>query len=339
MKKIPNSLWWILGYFIIYMISLKYIPTTVGSLTLAFIFVLIIENLSKLLIKLFRGKIKRGYSILASSLIFYGVMSYSIYSIVPIVIKEGRNISNFIISFLSKPTEQLFPGIRKEFLNVIQDILQWLGEMFSKYAGEIGGFVISKIPTIITFTTLLVVASTYISIVLPKIKNFHSYIFPNSDRDISENFLKELYSDLERFVGGQMINAFFVGLIVWIGMVIFKINHAGFLGILAGITDFIPFLGVIVTAIPAIFIGLSQYKMWGLLYVLIVLTAANQIEGWILAPKILGDRVKLNWFVVLVAMLALSEIYSFTGVLIAVPILIFIRTIWRVYIIDILKNT
>ena len=339
MKKIPNSLWWILGYFIIYMISLKYIPTTVGSLTLAVIFVLIIENLSKIITKLFKGKIKRGYSVLISSLIFYGIMSYSMYSIVPIVINEGKNIASFITNFLSKPTDQIFPEMKEEFLNVIQDILKWSGEMFSKYAGQIGSYVISKIPTIVTFTTLLVIASTYISIIFPKIRSFHVYIFPTSDRETSKRFLKELYSDLERFVGGQMINAFFVGLIVWIGMLIFRINHAGFLGILAGITDFIPFLGVIITAVPAVFIGLSQYKVWGLLYVAIVLTAANQIESWILAPKILGDRVKLNWFVILVTMLAFSEIYGFLGVLIAVPFLIFIRTLWRVYITDILKNT
>ncbi len=331
MRKLDASFYWLLGYFISYFLLLKVIPVTMGSLTLALLFVLIIENLSFLIGKWL--KLRRGFLILISSLIFYGILIYSIYSIFPIVMKEGSKLLEYLQTLTSQSPDNLFSGIKNEKIaKMLSDMLSWAGKTFTTYAGEIAKTIFSKAAAIITSVTLLVIASTYLAAILPKLKRALPYMFPKSSLEKTEDFLRDLYSDMKKFVGGQMINAAIVGTIVWAGMAILGMKYSGFLGLLAGITDFIPFLGVFITAIPAIFIGTSQYGLWGVVGAIIVLTIANQIEGWILAPKILGDRVKLNWFLVLITMLALSEIYGFIGVLVSVPFLIISRGIWREFI-------
>jgi predicted PurR-regulated permease PerM len=253
---------------------------------------------------------------------------------------QWKGVSKFVADFIGKDPRSFFPGIENEqILKVVKDFMDRVGQIFSSSLGGVLTFAISKIPDMITATLLLVISSTYIVIVLPKLKGMVPYMFPKSTVSDTEKFLRNVYSDMRKFVGGQMFNAIVVGTVVWIGMSIFGIKYAGFLGILSGVTDFIPFLGVIITGVPAILIGISHQGLLGLIKVLIVLTIANQLESWVLAPKVLGSRVRLNWFVVLVTMLALSEIYGAIGILISIPFLVTLRDVWREYMVDYLQKT
>ncbi len=337
MKKLDPAFYWILFYLLSYMIALKLIPTTAGAFSLAVMFALIIENISNLIQKL---RVRRWIAVLLASLIFFGIISYSMYRVIPILIEQWGNVSAFVSEFMNKKPSDIFPYLKgDETVQIFKSAMDNIGQLFVSYLGKTLTFVVSKIPDIFTATLLLVISSAYLVIVLPMLRNAIPHMFPKSTLDRTYRFIASLYSDMKKFVGGQMFNATVVGFIVWCGMMLSGIKYAGFLGILSGITDFIPFLGVIITGVPAIFIGISQYGLLGILKVLIVLTIANQVEGWILAPRVLGERVKLNWFVVLITMLALSEIYGVIGILIAVPFLVMTKDIWREYITDYLKRT
>ncbi len=339
MRKFDPALLWIVGYSILYLITLKVLPMTAGALTLALLFALIIDIISSLITRFFR--IGRNVAVIIGSIVFLGVMSFSIYSIFPIVLNEGKNILNFILDLVGKPLKDVLPNVEEgsQALKLAEDVMDWLGSMFAEGFEKLATTVLSKIPDVATGVTLLIVASTYIALILPRFRSFIPYLFPRSTLSRTEGFLRTFYGNMKRFVGGQIINALLVGVIVWAGMSIFRIKYSGFLGILAGVTDFIPFLGAFITAIPSVFIGLSQKGLMGLIQTLIVLVVANQVEGWILAPKVLGNRVKLNWFIVLVTIIAFSELFGFTGVFISVPFLIVLREIWRYYVVDILKRS
>ncbi len=318
-------------YLLIYLVLLKIVPLTLGSLTLAFLFSLIITAISELLNKIFRF---RTISIVVAGIIFLGAIAFSIYGIFPIMVNEGKKVVDFLGNFSEKSIEEMFPWLEEgsKALEFAQDVLNWLGKTFTSGFGNVATFLVSKIPDIATSATLLVIASIYIALTLPKIGELSLNLFPKSDEERARSFLVGVYSNMRRFITGQLINAFIVGLIVWFGMVIFSIKYSAFFGVLAGITDFIPFLGVVITAIPSIFVGVSQKGLVGIFQVVLVLTVANQVEGWILAPKVIGNQVKLNWFAILVTMIALSEVYGFIGVLISVPFLIVLREIWRYYL-------
>ncbi len=121
-------------------------------------------------------------------------------------------------------------------------------------------------------------------------------------------------------------------------MTVAGIQYAVFLGFLAGVTNLIPFFGVIITAVPAVFLGLAKYGLFGLLRVAIVLVAANQIESWVLSPKIQGDRMELNWFVILLGILLFGGLFGIVGVLFAIPIMVFIKEFWICYVQEALKK-
>ncbi|HDM70194.1 MAG TPA: AI-2E family transporter [Thermotogales bacterium] len=321
-------------YFFSYLVLLKILPVTVGSLTIGFFFVLIIDALAKIIQKIIKLPV---LSKLLASIFFLGFMALSIYNIIPVVLNEGKSVFDFVIKFSEKPLSEHFPGISEKNLEFLENLFDNIGIWFGKFSENILSHLVSILPNLITSTILLVLASSYITFVLPKLPRFIPLVFPGDELERTKSFLKRVYRDLRLFVSGQITVALFVGIMVWFGMSLSGIKHPLFLGFLAGITDFIPFLGVILSAIPALMIGISQQGMIGIIKVVIVLTVANQIESWFLVPKILSNRLNLNWFLILVTIIGFGELYGFIGVLIAVPTMIMVKNFWGEYILGKVK--
>ena len=191
---------------------------------------------------------------------------------------------------------------------------------------------ISGIPNAVTAVVIFIIAATYLSSLKPVFRDNLWRFFPRSTRKKSLAFVHDYYASIKAFISGQLIIALVVGLIVGFGMSIAGVPYAVFLGFLAGITNFIPFFGVILTAVPAVFLGLVNYGLWGLVRVGIVLVIANQTESWVLSPKIQGDRMELNWFVILIGILLFGGLFGIIGVLFAVPIMVFIKNFWIRYV-------
>ena len=185
---------------------------------------------------------------------------------------------------------------------------------------------------------IFVIASAYLTALVPLFRKNLWRFFPSSTGEKSTKFVSHYYSSIKSFISGQLIIAAVVGLIIGIGFTIAGIPYSVFLGFLSFVTNFIPFFGVIITAVPAVFLGLSHFGLWGLLRVGIVLVLANQIEAWFLSPKIQGDRMELNWFAILVGILLFGSLFGIVGVLFAVPIMVFIKEFWISYIQEAFKK-
>jgi predicted PurR-regulated permease PerM len=130
-----------------------------------------------------------------------------------------------------------------------------------------------------------------------------------------------------------------VGVSTFALSLVFAIPNPVFLGLLAGITDFIPYLGVIITAIPMLLLGFSAHGFIGVIFALIILTVTNQLEMWIYSPRISQEQVKINWFVILISMLTFGQFFGIVGVLITVPLLIIIKNLWITFVIPYLRAT
>jgi len=329
-SRIDLTLFWILFYFIAYIVLLKYVGEVVGAITIAFFFALIVDVIADYIQKFF--KIKRRLSSIIAGIIFFGLMVYAIYNIVPISIDEGKKIYNFLTG-VEIPQED---NITSEILSTV---LKAAGDFFNRILLDAINYIGKQFSNIMTGLILLIVASIYMTTLRPKLKMLIPRIFPNSNIRKTMSFFSKVYGEVRLFVSGQLITAFLVGLITYFGMLISGIPYAGFLGVLAGITDFIPFFGVIITAIPSLLLGFSNGGIYGLIKVIIVLVVANQLEMWLLSPKIASQRVRINWFLILVTMLIFAKIIGIIGVLISVPILIFFKNFWKYYMEEILKNT
>jgi predicted PurR-regulated permease PerM len=104
-------------------------------------------------------------------------------------------------------------------------------------------------------------------------------------------------------------------------------------GLVAGILSFIPYVGSITGLIIAMALALAQFGTWnGVLVVLAVFVTGQIVEGYIIYPRLLGNRVELHAVWVIFALFAGGVALGFLGVLLAVPLAAVIGVIARYWL-------
>ena len=126
---------------------------------------------------------------------------------------------------------------------------------------------------------------------------------------------------LSAFLRGQMAVMAALSLIYVTGLWAVGLDFALLIGLLAGIVSFVPYLGLIVGILLAGIASVLQYQgPDGLLGVAAVFVVAQLLEGSVLTPKLVGDRIGLHPVAVIFAVMAGGQIYGFFGILLALPV-------------------
>lgn len=135
--------------------------------------------------------------------------------------------------------------------------------------------------------------------------------------------ISRIWIDTEEMLGGyvrgQIILGFAVGLASLAGLLLLRVPNALPLAVIAGLLEFVPFVGPIGAAIPAVLMGLTVSPLVALLvgvWYLII----QQVEGSYLVPRIMGNSVSLHPLIVLIAIFAGFQLNGVVGALLAVPL-------------------
>ncbi|MCL2335910.1 MAG: AI-2E family transporter [Firmicutes bacterium] len=137
----------------------------------------------------------------------------------------------------------------------------------------------------------------------------------------------EISSIMDSYVRGYLLVSLLVGLLTGLAMAALKMDFALTLGIIAGLTNLIPYFGPLIGAIPAIVLAMLVSK-WMVLKVVIVYLVIQQIDAALITPRVLGKRVGLHPLFVILALLAGAQLYGFTGLILSVPLLAVLRAIF-----------
>ena len=126
---------------------------------------------------------------------------------------------------------------------------------------------------------------------------------------------------LAEFMRGQLLVMLGQGIIYSFGLWITGLEFALLIGMLAGLVSFVPYLGFIVGVSTAIIAALVQFNdMVHLVYILLVFGTGQLIEGMLLSPLLVGERIGLHPVAVIFAVMAGGALFGFFGVLLALPV-------------------
>lgn len=133
---------------------------------------------------------------------------------------------------------------------------------------------------------------------------------------------KECNQVLGAFVKGQFLVMILLGIVYAVGLQLIGIEVGLIIGIVAGLASIIPYLGFAVGIIAAVVASLLQFGVdWMQLFlVLVVFMVGQAIEGYVLQPFLLGDKIGLSPVAVVFAVLAGAQLLGFAGMLIALPV-------------------
>lgn len=131
----------------------------------------------------------------------------------------------------------------------------------------------------------------------------------------------ECHEVLGAFVRGQLLVMLALGVIYAAGLMLVGLELGLLIGLLAGLAAIVPYMGFIIGIGAAMIAGLFQFggDIYPLLGIAAVFMIGQMLEGMVLTPLLVGDRIGLHPVAVIFAILAGGELFGFTGVLLALP--------------------
>lgn len=146
------------------------------------------------------------------------------------------------------------------------------------------------------------------------------HLFPHRTRDKAGEVLSATATTLRRWLFMQMIAMVVIGSVTTVTLLLLDIKAAIALGIVAGLLEFIPYVGPILAAIPAIAMALVDGPEKAL-YVAIAYTVIQQLEGVVLQPLLMKEGLELPPVITILGQALFSLVFGFLGLLLAVPLL------------------
>ena len=146
----------------------------------------------------------------------------------------------------------------------------------------------------------------------------------------------EVDTVLSAFLRGQFYVMLALGCIYSLGLWIVGLDLALLIGMLAGLVSFVPYLGAIVGIVVACTAALVQFhELTQLVPVAVVFLIGQSLEGTVLTPKLVGDKIGLHPVAVIFSVMAGGQLFGFLGILLALPIasiiMVFLHHIHDIY--------
>jgi sporulation integral membrane protein YtvI len=196
-------------------------------------------------------------------------------------------------------------------------------DVFSALFERLLAFVtsISQLATHIVNIIITPIFTFYLLRDMPKIKRWIKGRIPRRFLDETVETMREIDRVLAGFIRGQFIVSTIEATFIATGLTIIGVDYALLLGIFAGFANMVPYVGTYIGGIPAlIVILLGEDVGRHLILSLILYVVVNVVDGYVLAPRIVGKRVGLHPVVTMIAMLVGAKFFGVIGFLAAVPV-------------------
>ena len=147
-------------------------------------------------------------------------------------------------------------------------------------------------------------------------------LVPARRRETVVDYAGRVDEVIQSFLQGQIIVALILGVIYGVGLQFVAGVPMGFvLGMMAGIASIVPYLGLILGIVPALLLAFLAHGDWlHPVLVVAVFAVAQLLEGNLITPKIVGEKVGLHPVTIIFSLLIFGQLFGFLGLLIAVPV-------------------
>ncbi len=155
-------------------------------------------------------------------------------------------------------------------------------------------------------------------------------LLPREEAKTIRSLLRQMNDIISGFIRGQATVCLFLGIFYAVGLSLAGLDLGLLLGLGIGMLSFIPYVGSTLGFIMSVSLAVVQFNDWKRVAVVVVIFFLGQmLEGNVLTPKLVGEKVGLHPVWVMFALLAGAALFGFLGVLIAVPVAAIIGVLVR----------
>lgn len=303
-----------------------------------------------------RTKLRRGliiiivYTTLAIALIAgfsaLGFASYqqiaNLINLLPGLIESA---AASISSFITRPDPIEFGPITIAptvipWERITEQLLGYIDPVLSQSTVVVSRFATSTVRTIFNVIFIFII-SLYLATDLPNLGDYvKSFAQQPGYRDDAERLIPELSRVWRAYLRGQIILGLVIFVVVWMGLTILGVQNSLALGLLAGLLEFVPTIGPIISAVVAILVAFFQpsnylgLESWQFaLVVLVMMIVIQQVENNLLVPRIVGGALDLHPILVIVGVFMGASLAGILGAILAAPLVaslkLFGQYTWR----------
>ncbi|MGM0845274.1 MAG: AI-2E family transporter [Bacillota bacterium] len=345
----PEGKWFRRGYAVALILLIIYLGTLVdfiftpitvivtalfGPIVLGGIFYYLLRPLVNFLAR----KMPRPAAIFIIYLAVIGLFTGLTFYVGPILQRQ--------INSLIENTPQLIQNFRDALLNLQQN--EWVsrfqnGERFSleditnqltDYLNDAASTLGSNLMNIISTVTNIIVLIILIPFVLyymlkdgRKLSGKILKLVPHKHEKEGKKVMSDMDDALSSYIQGQVIVSICVGVLVYIGYLIIGLEYSLVIALLTMLTNVIPFVGPLISAIPAVIVGFLQEPIMAI-WVIVVILVVQQIEGNLISPQVMGRKLDIHPLTIILLLVVAGRFAGFLGLLLAVPTYAILKVIF-----------
>lgn len=323
----------LLGVVLIHFVGAVMTPFAI-SMVLAYLGDPLVDRLEKM-------KLSRTLSVSVVFLVLFLTITLFLLILVPALFHQLKTLFQVLPVWEEWFRVNIFPQLL-DYVDLDPGMFD-LSELFKRMASEwqkTGGF-LAELTRSVTISGLAV-AGFIVNLFLIPVVTFYmlrdwdvlmehiQLMLPLNLEPIVVDLAQECDEVLGAFLKGQLMVMMALGLIYGLGLWAIGLQFALLIGLIAGLVSIIPYMGFVVGFATAITVAIFQFDgYWALLAVAGVFAVGQALEGWVLTPYLVGDKIGLHPVAVIFALMAGGQLMGFVGMLIALPLAAIIMVLLR----------
>jgi len=268
-------------------------------------------------------------------LICLAFLALIVYLIVPPLVHELTVLSDNLPSILTQLQDLLAHFDRfLASLGLNVSLVQTLQELSSNIQSWIGGILSGLYSFGVSLVNFIVGAFLVFLITVfllrdwSKLRPYIVNLVPAWRKGKGEELLSALATTISRYLGALFLSAGIVGILIGIGAYFFKIPYYWILGLVAFIAEFVPYIGPFFSLIFGLLLTLGKPWVF-LLYIAAYYLAVQALQNYVISPLIMSRRMGFHPLIVILAILVGGALFGFWGIILAVPVLSIVRTLYQ----------
>ena len=279
--------------------------------------------------------VSRGWAITVVMLLLLSILGALLLTLLPALVDQiaslVKNIPVLVDTIQHWANQLSQINFSKEYgidfnLDKLQQEVQNIGKTVVSGMATSLSAVIAKLTSFTVTAITVPVMTIYMLYDGNKLAPFIQKVFPSKQQARISDILGRLNQTLAQYISGQVLEMIFVGVFTAIGYFMIGQKYALLLGVFAGITNMIPYVGPYIGLVPALFVALTD-SFWQAFWVIVVVLIVQQVDSNLIYPRVMGASLHVHPLTIIVLLLAAGNIAGIAGMILAVPFYAVIRTV------------
>jgi putative permease len=288
-----------------------------------------------------RKRLPRQSAIMIPFLATGVLIGFGIYKILPVLTQQltifELQLPKYQVDLMNlvNGTEQRFKGFFKLYnINFSQTINDWIGAKTGQMS--------SALPAIVSGSVTVLILTPFFAYFMlqdgRRLTRVLMSLVPNSIFEIALDLQHQLNEQMGGFIRARFLEAAIVGGVVWLGLQIAGFPYASLLGVFAGLTNLIPYLGPLIGAVPAVLIALisedgmiASTMSVNLIIITSIYFFAQLVDIVFIIPFVVAKIVNLHPVTVVIVIIIGSQVMGILGMMISIPIASAMKLVFQTF--------